>query len=575
MAGEPALQAGQGASAAASKRGTSLAALKERADFWLAALLHLAALALSIATEVNPLGLFVCLLTWIVLNSVWLTVVRRPIVAALVSLEMFVVLILLSKFKFDKLWMTLDFIDVLIVDRDTTTFLLATFPALRWWIVLGAAATAIAIVVAWRLDRARVGLLASLLGLAVSATGLVVTGILCPTGLDEDFEGKSYVSKFARTGIEAVQELSSQGFIQAANAVEGGDAPVSTPCRPSRKLPHILLVHDESSFEITSAPGIKVPAGYDRHFKSFDGKARKLLVEGVGGPSWFAEFNVLTGLSVRSFGRFATSVTRIASGHVFRGLAHTLRDCGYQTFSLYPFYGSFLGSRAFQTSVGIDHYLDMRDLGTTNFEADSFYFQKAIDLIDREGGARPLFLYVYTVANHFPWNERLRRELTPDWRDLGNAPEVDEYIRRQGMSASDYQEFLAKLKRSFPTEQFLIVRYGDHQPQFGARLLDPGLSKDEIARRARQLDPRYLTTYYAIDALNFTPRDISSALDTVDAPYLPLIILEAAGVPLDATFSMQRQILQDCGGLFYRCQQSIPSRRLNRQLMDLGLIKGF
>ena len=32
-------------------------------------------------------------------------------------------------------------------------------------------------------------------------------------------------------------------------------------------------------------------------------KERKFVVEGVGGPSWYTEYNVLTGLSVRSFGR--------------------------------------------------------------------------------------------------------------------------------------------------------------------------------------------------------------------------------------------------------------------------------
>ena len=120
-----------------------------------------------------------------------------------------------------------------------------------------------------------------------------------------------------------------------------------------------------------------MPPGYANHFQSFDGKARKLLVEGVGGPSWFAEYNVLTGLSVRSYGRFATSVTRIAAGRVSRGLPHSLSRCGYKTFSLYPFYGAFLGSRAFQTTTGIAHYLDMRDLGTRDFEADRFYFDQA------------------------------------------------------------------------------------------------------------------------------------------------------------------------------------------------------
>src|SRR5262249_41564226 len=156
------------------------------------------------------------------------------------------------------------------------------------------------------------------------------------------------------------------------------------------------------SFDLAAASEVNVPPGYHHHFESFDGKSRKLFVEGVGGPSWFTEFNVLTGLSVRSFGRFATSVTRIAAGHIFSGLPRTLSGCGYQTFSLYPFYGSFIGSRGFQTTAGIAHYFDMKNLGTTDFEPDHFYFDRAIDLIGRERiGGGPLFLYVYTVANHF------------------------------------------------------------------------------------------------------------------------------------------------------------------------------
>jgi len=53
--------------------------------------------------------------------------------------------------------------------------------------------------------------------------------------------------------------------------------------------------------------GIKVTAGYGSHFKSFDGKERKFLAESNGGPSWFTEYNVLAGLSSRSFGRFSYS----------------------------------------------------------------------------------------------------------------------------------------------------------------------------------------------------------------------------------------------------------------------------
>ena len=42
-----------------------------------------------------------------------------------------------------------------------------------------------------------------------------------------------------------------------------------------------------------------------------------------------------------------------------------------------------------------------------DFEADGFYFDQAVKIIERERGNGPLFLYVYNVANHFPWDTRL------------------------------------------------------------------------------------------------------------------------------------------------------------------------
>ncbi len=122
------------------------------------------------------------------------------------------------------------------------------------------------------------------------------------------------------------------------------------------------------------------------------------------------------------------------------------------------------------------------------------------------------------------------------------------------MTAEEYRAFLKRLAQEFPAEAFLIIRYGDHQPQFGPRLIDPSLGKEELAKRARALDPRYLTTYYALDAVNFTPVDTTSALDLLDAPYLPLVALQAAGIPLRADFAEQKAILQRCDGLFYGCE---------------------
>ena len=143
------------------------------------------------------------------------------------------------------------------------------------------------------------------------------------------------------------------------------------------------------------------------------------------------------------------------------------------------------------------------------------------------------------------------------------------------MTARDYGALLRRLGDEFPAESFLIVRYGDHQPEFGRRVIDPSLNLDQVARNLRALDPRYFTTYYAIDAVNFEPAELSSALETLDAPFLPLVVQEAAGVPLDPTFVEQKRILERCHGVFYGCRSGAEARRFNRLLIEAGLIKGL
>ena len=112
---------------------------------------------------------------------------------------------------------------------------------------------------------------------------------------------------------------------------------------------------------------------------------------------------MLAGLSARSYGRFADSVTRIAAGRVERGLPHALRRCGYKTFSLYPWMGNFLGARSFQTSTGIEHFLDA-SISARSSPARQLLLRRRVRLIERERGTAPLFVFVYTMANHFPWD---------------------------------------------------------------------------------------------------------------------------------------------------------------------------
>jgi hypothetical protein len=542
------------------------------------AAIHLAALAIMIAIENGPLRMLVYVLTWALANFLWLALLRRPALAAGLSLTMFAAVIWISRFKHQVLWMTANFMDVMIIDPETVAFLWTILPEVR---VVGFVTAIVAvplIALLWWIDpwRMRRRIAAASAGACFAA--LVTVSLAFPLAEGEVFADDNNISVFMRTGVEAVHVYAREGYLESdAEIAERLKFAGDEACRPAGKRPHIILLHDESSFDIRAVEGIKVPPGYGQHFKSFDGKARTLLVEGAGGPSWYTEYNVLAGLSSRSFRRFQFFVTRIAGGRVSRGLPHALRRCGYRTFSIYPVFGAFLGTRAFYKGQGVENFVDGQDIRGHVFEPDRFYFDHAARMIARERDHAPMFLHVYLTANHFPYEVPFRPELTPSsWRDPGNAlPDVNEYLRRQAMTERDYKEFVARLKREFPGESFLIVRFGDHQPEFAKRIIDPTIDSGELARRIMSYDPRYYSSYYAIDAINFRPVNLSAALDVLDAPYLPLVVQEAAGLPLDATFAEQKRILQRCGGLFYSCGNGAEARRFNRLLIDAGLIKGL
>src|SRR3984893_12877551 len=542
----------------------------------LIAALHFAALGLMAWSEVAVVPKTVFLLAWGLLNFFWLAVLGRPPAAAALSLVMIVVLILLSRLKYDIIWMTANFLDVMIVNTDAISFLLSVKPDLYHQVLLALALALPALALLWWIDRFRVRLRTAAIGFVLCLAGVAGVALAFPQEGWEAFFGDSYVSKFARSGVAAVSELMLHGYMESdATVTDRLRTLPDATCAPARNRPHIILVHDESSFDIRVAPGVKVPPSYGAHFRSFDGKRRRFVAEGAGGPSWYTEYNVLAGLSARSFGRFAYYVTQIAAGRVERGLPTALRRCGYRTYSIYPALGAFMSAKSFQTTAGVQKFLDQRALGTDRIDPDQFYYDAARRMIERERGKGPMFLFVYLAANHYPWNTRWRPDLTPEWKDPGNAAEADEYLRRQALSFRDYADLLGALRRDFPGESFLLLRYGDHQPDFASTILEPGLEEAAISRRLLNYDPRYFTTYYAIDAINFEPVELGSALDTIEGPYLPLIVQEAAGLPLDPSFAEQKKSLQRCRGLFYGCAGGVEARRFNRLLIDAGLIKGL
>src|SRR4249919_3715299 len=237
---------------------------------------HLAALIIMVRTETDFGSRIGFLLSWGILNFFFVTLLRRPALSGALSLTLVVVLV--SKFKHDVEQMTANFIDLMVIDRDTVAFLFTIFPNLRWSVIAAGLVTIPLMYALWWLDPFRIRRLPALAGKLACLAALVVYSFAWPDEAWRGYYDDGYVSKFMRSGVTAVSDFINYGFMESdAVALERLNVPLVDACHPAARRPNIIMIHDESSFDIRSAPNVKVPRGYGSHFVSYDGKARTFL----------------------------------------------------------------------------------------------------------------------------------------------------------------------------------------------------------------------------------------------------------------------------------------------------------
>src|SRR5262249_59192479 len=129
-------------------------------------------------------------------------------------------------------------------------------------------------VIVWTVDPFRVRRQTAALAGGGCLAGIVALSIASPVAPGAAFGDENYVSHFARTGVDAVRGYFEHGFLDSdAAVVERLRAEAS--CQPARQRPHIILVHDESSFDIRAIKGGTVPPNHRRHFLSLAGHPRR------------------------------------------------------------------------------------------------------------------------------------------------------------------------------------------------------------------------------------------------------------------------------------------------------------
>lgn len=382
-----------------------------------------------------------------------------------------------------------------------------------------------------------------------------------------------YLSSFYASWSETLETLWRGQLLEALPTQPKPLFKVPASCTAEQKLPHIILIHQESVVPPSFFPSLKYDTSLDPFFKSYDGKLHKLRVETYGGASWLTEFSVLAGVSTYSFGGMRPFVQSLMQGKVHDTLPQSLARCGYRNSVFYPVPKDFVSNGRFYAAAGMPEIFDFKAQGAKRYnERDKFYYGNVLKHFDTHmpSSRAPTFTYIITSATHLPYRSPYEPEVNVPGGGPGTDPEMSEYLRRLAMAKMDYDAFRADLLARFPDERFLIVQYGDHQPVATRTLLG---FEEKLAAEDIKLTPESpgYDTYYTVEGLNYQPPPMPD-VDTLEVPYLGTVLLKAAGIPLSQAYQERARLLQLCGGRYFTCTKQDDILGFHRRLIDSGLV---
>ena len=382
-----------------------------------------------------------------------------------------------------------------------------------------------------------------------------------------------HLSSFYSSWPEALETLARGQLIDAAPG-RGAPFDPAPACAPQGKPPHIILIHQESVTPPGPLKGLDYDRALDDLFRSHDASSRGMRVETYGGASWLTEFSVLTGAASRFFGSIRHFVQIYMAGRIDDALPNVLARCGYTNMMFYPYLKGFFGSARFFETSGIKQIYDARDQkALSSMEKDSFYYANMLTEIGRrvERKEGPLFIYLQTMAAHWPYDVTHWPERKVKGGGPSTHPEMNEFLRRLAMAQEDYAALLKDLASRFPDERFLLVHYGDHHPL--ATRFFFGVEAEEIEKindTLPETSPAFVT-YFAVNGVNYAPPALPD-INVIDSAYLGAVILEQAQLPMPDSWRERAQLIRACDGRYALCPDRQSILQFHRRLIDSGLL---
>jgi hypothetical protein len=284
-----------------------------------------------------------------------------------------------------------------------------------------------------------------------------------------------------------------------------------------------------------------------------------LQVPVFGGSTWLSEFAFATGVPHQAFGPAGEFASFSVAPHVKRSFVQSLKAAGYRTVALYPTRGGMMNGRIAYAGYGFDEFLDAAQLGLpeTWGTPDALVHEAARRVLAlKRKTDQPVFLFALTIFNHAEHGvdmQRVPAELVADvsraFPSAREARSVADYLWR----SREFERELALTREAVlaTPRPAVFAWFGDHQPPF-ANAISLRARVRSLPTETGTVPARYQTWYEV--ASNRPERVPAQAPQALDLVFLPGLLAQAAGAPIDDWLAANVLARTRCGGLLEACR---------------------
>lgn len=337
----------------------------------------------------------------------------------------------------------------------------------------------------------------------------------------------------------------------------------------SVKRPNIIVIMNEAFSDLSVLGEVGASEDYMPFIHSLRQGADNtetgyLNVSVLGGNTANTEFEFLTGNTLAFLPQGSVAYQQYLQNKM-PSLASYLKDLGYSTVAMHPYYPNGWDRSRVYPLMGFDTFLSKDDfLGADilrKYVTDQSCFDKIIDLYEEKDASDPLFVFNVTMQNHSGYDDQYDN-FTPDIKvDGSSSKALSAYLSLIKESDSAFEKLIQYFSEA--DEDTIIVMFGDHQPT--TYVSNPVLRRN--GKDPNELSQEEDLLHYKVPYVIWSNFDIPEKTEgETSANYLMIDVLEDCGLPLPAYQSSLKKLrekypiisavqVQDDAGRIYTAEE--------------------